>query len=249
MSRRQMSQTINVTGSREVSFGNVTQSGGAEGEEPPPVARVLFLAANPEGTARLRLDREARAIDEALRASGLRDRFELEQCWAVTDAGLQDALLRHQPLVVHLSGHGQHSAPPLLERETVRRDIAGHSPGQLAASSSAGALLAATARLFAATQGKTRCALLNACYSAAQAQEIALHIDCAIGMEGAIEDDSAIAFARAFYSALGYGRSVQAAFDLASAQAELASAGGTGRPRLFARRADPAQLFLLLSSQ
>jgi hypothetical protein len=37
---------------------------------------ILFLAANPSGTDRLALDREARAIRAELRRSGYRDRFD-----------------------------------------------------------------------------------------------------------------------------------------------------------------------------
>lgn len=43
---------------------------------------ILFLAANPTGTDRLALDREARSIRAELKRSGYRDRFEFETRWA-----------------------------------------------------------------------------------------------------------------------------------------------------------------------
>ena len=43
---------------------------------------ILFLAANPVGTDRLALDRQARAIQVELERSGYRDRFELVTRWA-----------------------------------------------------------------------------------------------------------------------------------------------------------------------
>jgi hypothetical protein len=49
-------------------------------------------------------------------------------------------------------------------------------------------------------------------------------------MSDEIEDGAAVAFAAAFYEALGYGRSVQAAFDLALVQLE-----GFGADRSLAR--------------
>jgi hypothetical protein len=42
---------------------------------------------------------------------------------------------------------------------------------------------------------------------------ITQEIDCAVGMSRSIGDDAAIAFAASFYRAIGFGRSVQAAFD------------------------------------
>jgi hypothetical protein len=48
---------------------------------------------------------------------------------------------------------------------------------------------------------------LNACDSAPQAEAIVSVIDCAVGMSDEIDDSAAIAFAAAFYEALGYGRS------------------------------------------
>ena len=63
--------------------------------------------------------------------------------------------------------------------------------------------------------------MLNACYSEAQAQAIAKHIDCVVGMTTAVGDDAAIDFATAFYRALGYGRDVQTAFDLGTNQIAL----------------------------
>src|SRR5687768_14148363 len=67
---------------------------------------ILFLAANPSDGTRLRLDEESRAIDQALRQAEYRDRFEIRQHWAVRIADLQGHLLRHQPHIVHFSGHG-----------------------------------------------------------------------------------------------------------------------------------------------
>ncbi|MGH7635238.1 MAG: hypothetical protein ACRENC_15990, partial [Gemmatimonadaceae bacterium] len=42
---------------------------------------ILFLAANPSGTDRLALDREARSIHAELKRSGFRDRFDFVTRW------------------------------------------------------------------------------------------------------------------------------------------------------------------------
>src|SRR6185295_8602809 len=67
---------------------------------------ILFLAANPLGTDRLALDREARAIPVELERSGFRDSFELETRWAVEPLDLLRELRKLKPTVVHFSGHG-----------------------------------------------------------------------------------------------------------------------------------------------
>lgn len=172
----------------------------------PPI-RILFLAANPSDTDPLRLGAEVRAIDRSLRGAEFRDRFELEQQWAVRMEELQDHLLRYQPDIVHFSGHGSTASEIILEDEDgeshpVPRETLGE--------------------LFSLLKDNIRCVLLNACYSEGQAHAIAQSIDCVIGMSDAISDEAAIDFSSAFYRALGYGRNVQMAYALAVNQIAMA---------------------------
>jgi hypothetical protein len=67
---------------------------------------ILFLAANPKGTTPLRLDEEMREIEAGLQRSKYRDRFELEQRWAVSAREMQRSILDLNPQIVHFSGHG-----------------------------------------------------------------------------------------------------------------------------------------------
>ena len=181
--------------------------------------KILFLAANPKDTDPLRLGEEVRAIKERLRLSDLRDQFVVEQEWAVRVTDLHGHLLRHRPHVVHFSGHGSRTGEIALE------DQAGNtkpvSPSALK-------------RLFATLKDNIRCVVLNACYSEAQADGIVESIDCVIGMSGAIPDESAIAFAGSFYQGLGYGRSIQEAFDLGCGQIDLEGRGDEDVPKLVA---------------
>ena len=62
--------------------------------------------------------------------------------------------------------------------------------------------------------------LLNACFTKAQARSISEVVNYSIGTGRGIGDKVGVAFAGAFYRALGFGRSVRDAFE--SAQAELA---------------------------
>jgi CHAT domain-containing protein len=150
--------------------------------------KVLFLAANPADTLPLRLEAEAQAIESALAQAEYRDRFEVKQHWAVRATDIQSAFLRHEPDIVHFSGHGSKSNAIILEDDSGRS----HPVSARALS-----------RLFSVLKGNIRCVILNACYTQAQAEEIAEHIDCVVGMSKALGDSAAISFATAFYQALG----------------------------------------------
>jgi hypothetical protein len=218
-------------------------------------SRVLFLAANPSPALTLRIAQEARAVDDALRASGRSERFKLDQRWAVTAADLAASLLRCEPAAVHISGHGG-AASLALERDPLLLAAAGPGAGKrdLCRPAKPGfdpdakceeLLMASLAGLFAAAGRGIRCVVLNACHSAPLAEAIAQHVDCTIGMTGAIGDLSAILFARGFYSALGHGRSVQTAFDLACQQIRAVGLADAGVPRLFGPRSDPGHCMLV----
>src|SRR5205814_10186630 len=76
---------------------------------------------------------------------------------------------------------------------------------------------AALVRLFRTLKANVRVGVLNACYSRPQAEALAGTIDCTVGMNRPIGDEAAIVFAASFYRAVGFGRSVQEAFDLGKA--------------------------------
>ncbi len=189
--------------------------------------RILFLAANPANTPQLRLDQEIRAIDQALRQSEFRDRFDIRQHWAVRINDIQGYLLRHQPDIVHFSGHGSSSSEIVLEDEY------GNSHPVSAR---------ALSQLFSILKDNICCVVLNACYSEDQGKAIAEYIDCVVGMSNAIGDTTAIAFASAFYQALGFGRNVQTAFDLGCVQIDLENLSEHDTPKLIARRGDPKDI-------
>jgi hypothetical protein len=85
------------------------------------------------------------------------------------------------------------------------------------------------------TADTVRLAVLNACYSDAQAEALCGAVGCVIGMKGTISDDAARAFAIGFYRALGHRRSVRNAY--AQAEATLAGKGlsAQAEPRCLVR--------------
>jgi hypothetical protein len=194
----------------------------------PEVIKVLLLSANPIDSP-LNIDEEFRAIDQKIRSSEHRDHVELVKHGAVRLEDVAGLLMRHKPHVVHFSGHGATTGIALTGPDGKGRLV---PPDALA-------------NIFRALKDNVRVVLLNACDSAPQAEAIVGEIDCAVGMGDEIDDDAAIAFAAAFYEVLGYGRSVQIAFDLALVQLE-----GAGEDRslakLYKRRGvKPAEIVLV----
>ena len=168
--------------------------------------RILFLAAAPTDAVRLRLDEELREIEDQLRLSVNRDEFELYQKMALRPKDVTLALLDHRPRVVHFSGHGDHTGAIYLETESgTSHPVA---PRILS-------------ELFREFSGDIECVILNACFSEIQAKAIAQHIKYVIGMNDAINDTAAIAFAVGFYQALGAQETIERAFRLGRIQAGL----------------------------
>ncbi|MCA9333798.1 tetratricopeptide repeat protein [Candidatus Saccharibacteria bacterium] len=195
--------------------------------------KILLLAANPTDSTRLRIDEEFRAIDRALRETKFRDYFEMEPHWAVRFSDLPGLLMRHQPNIVHFSGHGSNSNEIIVEDDTGKS----HPISARALSN-----------LFLRLKDNIRCVVLNACFSTSQAKAIAKHIDVVIGMSNAIGDQAAIQFSSAFYLALGYGRNLTTAFELGCTQIDLSNLNEQDTPQLLAQNRDPAKIIFVTTS-
>ncbi len=219
--------------------------------------KILFLASNPVEQSRLALDEEIRAITAQIRASDHRDSLEVVSGWAVRPDDLQQLLLEHKPHIVHFSGHGTRDAPssvtPPRNLSSARDMIISHvchveqfvlmGEGGQAHPMSKAALV----DLFYALRADVRLVVLNACHSEPFAEALAEVIPCTIGMRGAITDDAAIAFAAAFYRGLGFGRSIQEAFDLGKNAAMNLPIPEDQAPRLYSLKGagDPAKVVLV----
>ncbi|HEY9824683.1 MAG TPA: TIR domain-containing protein [Stenomitos sp.] len=171
-----------------------------------PNQTILFLAANPKNTHPLRLDQELRDVGEGLRRAQHRDQFQLEQRMAVRPHDIQRAMLDLNPQIIHFSGHGGGDKGIAFEDESGNTQLV---RGE------------ALADLFSLFADQLRCVVLNGCYTDVQAKAIAQHIPYVIGMNEAIGDKAAIAFAVGFYDALGAGRDVEFAFKLGCAAIRL----------------------------
>ena len=183
--------------------------------------KILFLAANPKDTDPLRIGEEVREIKERLLATKYRDHFIVEQEWAVRVTDLDLYLLRHQPHIVHFSGHGSTGGEIILEDENgFSKPVA---PDKLK-------------NLFTLLKNNIYCVVLNACFSKIQAEAIAESIECVLGMSTSISDGGAIKFAAKFYQALGFDQNIQTAFDLGCQAIESPTLDEFNTPKLITLR-------------
>lgn len=148
--------------------------------------KILVLTAIPHG---LRLDKEIREIEEAIRRAVKRDLFEICLRTAVRSQDIRRAIAEEQPQIVHFCGHGLENGNLLLEDD-------GGNNKPVAPE--------ALAFLFKLHTEYVNCVLLNACYSEKPAEAISQHINYVIGMNNPIQDQAAIEFAKGFYDGLGY---------------------------------------------
>ncbi len=155
-------------------------------KEANQLRKILILAAIPHG---LRLDKEIRGIEEAIRRAANRDLFEIRIRTAVRPQDIRRAIAEEEPQIVHFCGHGLEDGSLLLE------DDGGNDkpivPEGLAS-------------LFELHADYVECVVLNACYSEKSAMAITQYINYAIGMNQTIEDKAAIVFAQGFYDGLSY---------------------------------------------
>jgi uncharacterized protein YjbI with pentapeptide repeats len=192
--------------------------------------KILFLASNPTDTSALRLGEEVRQIDERISHGSKRESFELIQHHAVRVTDLQRVLLKHEPHIVHFSGHGSVAEELVLEDDQGKSKVVNK---------------AAVVALFRILKDNLRVVVLNACFSAPQAEGLREVIDYTIGMNKRVGDKMAISFAGAFYQALAFDRTVTEAFELAKAEVDLVSLAGSDTPEIFvSREADVKKCFV-----
>ncbi|WP_437634551.1 CHAT domain-containing protein [Sorangium sp. So ce854] len=181
---------------------------------------ILFLAADPTDTSRLRAGQELREIQEKLKLSRMRSRFSLVQRMSVRPVDISQAILDERPRIIHFSGHGTAAGELCFEDEL----------GQ-----AKGVQSDALAALFELVADHVECVLLNACYSIIQASEIARHIKYVIGMRKEIGDAAAILFSVGFYQALGAGKSIEEAHRFGCVQIKLQGVPDHATPELLSR--------------
>lgn len=159
---------------------------------------ILFISSNPKDQSSLRLDEEAREIEENIKKSKNRDSIEFKTIWATRPLDILDAINEHKPTIIHFSGHGT------VDGSLVFEDLNGNSK------------FVSKDAIFQVISGESETVKLvffNNCFSYIQAKEIMKSIDFAIGMSDAIGDKAAIIFSSKFYASIGFGNTVKKAFN------------------------------------
>jgi len=193
--------------------------------------KALFLAASPSNTSRLAIDEEMHAIEQKFRAAEHRDALVFQSAWAVRPDDLLQLLNQHQPHIVHFSGHGRSEGLSLAGDNEQERLITTQ----------------ALKLLFTTLKDNIRLVFLNACYSREQALALVETIDCVIGMKESVYDDAAIVFASSFYRAVGFGRSLQGAFEQGITSLLLEGIPQEDIPELLVKKGVDAKKVLLIA--
>jgi hypothetical protein len=168
-----------------------------EPHETEKKSKILFLAANPSDQSRIQTDTEHRLLKAQLERGRSRDRFEfLQPQFAVTVTELLRAM-NDKPNIVHFSGHGE-TRGIVISTEDNKTQL---MP------------VAALKRLFSKLEGIGKIVVLNACYSAEQAEEISKFGMYVVGNNLPITDPAAISFSEGFYNGLGEGKNFEDAFN------------------------------------
>lgn len=164
--------------------------------------RILLVESCPNGYQPLAIRRERHAIEGVKRESGFRDSIAIDVAPGACFRHLQAALNQKSTEIVHFFGHGSQ------ERELLFEDDQGEVK-PIGADD--------FAHLFGCLTERVRLVICNACHSRHHAEAVVAHVDHAIGMDGAVDDETARLFATTFYTAVFAGAPVAKAFEQARA--------------------------------
>lgn len=178
---------------------------------------ILFIASNPDiefidddgntiQQQKLKLEKEAREIHGSIQKSLKRDSISFETRWATRVTDLLQFINEVNPTILHFSGHGtsdgklvfqdNNDKPKLLSMDTL-------------------------VELINASLDNLRLVVLNNCFSSIISEKIIDNIEASIGMNNSIGDEAAIVFASQLYSSIGFGLSLEKAFQQAIVSLKL----------------------------
>ncbi len=197
----------------------------------PEEITVLFFAANPQDQVQLSLDEEVRSIKEMILKAKHRDVVNFESCWAVRPGDILQNINQYQPTIVHFSGHGSNSDELVLMDNQRNTKLVS---------------LDSIVQAMSVANGNLRLVFFNTCFSNNQAANVVSHIEAAIGMKTSITDEAAIIFSASFYSAIGFGLSLDKSFRQAKAALMLEGIAEQDTPQLFVKGGlDPRDIFIV----
>lgn len=194
-------------------------------KEPREKINILFLGANPDiiypdGTRqdKLKLDKEAREIREAITKSLKRDSINFETRWAVRTSDLFQAINEVSPTIIHFSGHGTDNGELVLQDN--------HDQPKFVD-------IEAIVKMIEASTDNLRLVVFNNCYSSLFAEKVSEIVEASIGMNDSISDEAAIAFSSQLYSSIGFGNSLEKSYNQAKSRVLLEGLHEDSIPELY----------------
>lgn len=162
--------------------------------------KILFIKINPIGTVNLRLDEEEKALRQVLDVSIHRNVFDFESRGAVTTDDLHQYLELIKPTILHISGHGNEEGVLFFH------DSEGHKKE---------VSVSKFCEFLENFDEHIETVFLNACFSLSGIENVTKPSFHIIGMKEQVPNDTALSFARAFYTSHCNGKFVKDSFDTA----------------------------------
>lgn len=191
--------------------------------------RILYIASNPAQADPLEVEQEINLLREKLDSAEVAQQVDLRIYSNLRVDNLPDVIARVRPDVLHFAAHGKDDAIIFAHEQR------GHV-------SLDGAKLAA---ILGALSVRPRLVLLNACESAAMAQELAAQADFVIGTDAPISNVAARSMAATLYGMLARGVSLGQAFRAARAMLGVVDEGRVEAALFPADAAEVADRILL----
>ena len=156
-----------------------------------------LLRRQPQGTEKLDLSGEIAQIKAQIKSARYGERLNFIPLDAAGTDQLQENVLRHQPQIIHISGHGRKDGYLLLQDKNNR-------PKRVSTT--------ALVELFKLYREFVRAVVFNACFTPNQVEALGKLIGCGIGMSWEISDEAAIVFAVGLYRGIAYAYPVSSVF-------------------------------------
>ena len=190
---------------------------------------ILFIASNPDiefidddgntvQQQKLKLEKEAREIHESIQKSLKRDSISFETRWATRVTDLLQFINEVNPTILHFSGHGTSDGKLVFQDNNDKPKLLS---------------MDALVELINASSDNLRLVVLNNCFSSILSEKIVDNIEASIGMNNTIGDQAAIVFASQLYSSIGFGLSLEKAFQQAIVALKLYEISEEQTPQLY----------------
>ena len=190
---------------------------------------ILFIASNPDiefvdddgntkQKQKLKLEKEAREIHESIQKSLKRDSISFETRWATRVTDLIQFINEVNPTILHFSGHGTSDGKLVFQDNNDKPKLLS---------------MDALVELINASSDNLRLVVLNNCFSSIISEKIVDNIEASIGMNNSIGDQAAIVFSSQLYSSIGFGLSLEKAFQQAIVALKLYEISEEQTPQLY----------------